>query len=82
MACVGCEIKEEAAQVDVEALIEEQLSLETNLVEAHILEKRLEICSACPFRVGTTCGKCGCYYKFRANLANKDCPAHYWQELA
>ena len=78
MACVGCEIKEMAAQVDVAELIQAQLSLEVNLVSAEILAERLTTCESCPFRSGHTCGKCGCFYEFRANLANKNCPAHFW----
>lgn len=80
MTCTRCDIKEEAAQVDIDLLIEEQLSLEINLVDEKIRLQRIKICEACPFRQGKTCGKCGCFYKFRANLANKECPAHFWKE--
>lgn len=78
MTCKGCEIKEEAANVDVDVLIEEQLRMEIDLASQQIAKKRTEICETCPFRVGDTCGKCGCYYKFRANLSNKTCPSGYW----
>ena len=78
MTCRGCEIKEDAAAVDVGILIEEQLSLESDLASQQTVNKRTEVCESCPFRVGDTCGKCGCYYKFRANLSTKRCPAGYW----
>lgn len=78
MGCIGCEIKEEAANVDVKQLIEEQLALEIHRVDAPLLEKRLSICRSCPFRVNHTCSKCGCFYEFRANLSMKHCPERYW----
>lgn len=79
MTCIGCDIKEAAAKMDVDQLIEEQLSLELNLVVSEERVRRVTICETCPFRTGHTCGKCGCFYKFRANLAYKDCPVGYWK---
>ena len=70
MACIGCEIKEEAQNMDIQALIEEQLAL----------EQRIQTCEQCPFRSLHTCTKCGCFYEFRAHLANKKCPAARWEE--
>lgn len=81
MACVGCEIKEEAQKYDVEALIAEQLQLEGNLAEAALVEKRVAICENCDFHSKHTCTKCGCFYKFRANLAIKNCPENKWDEI-
>lgn len=78
MTCKGCEIKEEAASFDVEELIAEQLSLEVNLVTPEILSQRLEACERCPFKSNHTCTKCGCFYKFRANLSVKNCPIGKW----
>lgn len=78
MSCKGCEIKEEAANFDVEQLIAEQLSLETNLASAALLAKRLQKCETCPFKSNHTCTKCGCFYQFRANLAVKNCPIGQW----
>lgn len=78
MSCKGCEIKEEAALFDVDALIQEQLSLEIDLVSEDLLAKRLKQCETCPFRSNHTCTKCGCFYQFRANLAMKTCPDGRW----
>ena len=78
MSCFGCEVKEIAGQTDVDQLIREQLSVEIDRAAAAIVEKRIARCEACPFRSKHTCTKCGCYYKFRANLASKACPVHYW----
>ena len=78
MGCVGCELKAEAMEVDVDQLIEEQLGLEIDLVAAEIREQRVAQCLECPFRSLHTCVKCGCYYKFRASLAHKQCPAGKW----
>ena len=44
MSCKGCDIKEEAASFDVEALIAEQLSVEVDLVSEEILVQRLQKC--------------------------------------
>ncbi|MFC4698330.1 DUF6171 family protein [Enterococcus aquimarinus] len=78
MSCKGCDIKEEAASFDVEALIAEQLSVEVDLVSEEILVQRLQKCEQCPFKSNHTCTKCGCFYKFRANLAIKNCPNGQW----
>lgn len=78
MTCIGCEIKEEAATFDVEALIQEQLELERDLVSPELLFKRIDKCQSCPFRSNHTCTKCGCFYKFRANLQHKTCPDNRW----
>jgi hypothetical protein len=80
MTCKGCDVKEIAANVDVEALIAEQLELERNLASFEIAQARITICETCPFRANHTCTKCGCYYKFRANLSNKTCPAGMWAQ--
>lgn len=76
--CLGCDVKETAETFDVDALIAEQLELETNLASFEIVAERIAICQTCPFRLGETCGKCGCYYRFRANLAIKECPVGRW----
>ena len=77
--CIGCDVKETAEAFDVEQLIEEQLALELDLASADVVESRVAICKTCPFRLEETCGKCGCYYRFRANLANKECPVKRWK---
>ncbi|MHC5248903.1 DUF6171 family protein [Enterococcus sp. LJL90] len=79
MACRGCNIQTEVEAADVASLIAEQLALEINLIHPEIAEQRKTICEACPFRFKETCSKCGCFYEFRANLANKDCPAGFWK---
>lgn len=78
MSCKGCDIQEEARNLDVKSLIEEQLSLEIDLVDPSLLEKRLEKCENCPFKSLHTCTVCGCFYEFRANLAIKSCPKGFW----
>lgn len=78
MVCVGCEIKEDAASFDVEQLIQDQLELEIDLVASDLLSTRLKQCEDCPFRSNHTCTKCGCFYKFRANLQHKSCPDGRW----
>lgn len=78
MACVGCEIKEAISRMDVDALIQEQHSLETNLAEAEIRDQRLEICFQCEHLSQHTCGKCGCFIRFRASLEKKSCPDRKW----
>lgn len=80
MACVGCEIKEEAQNMDIQALIDEQLALEQHLAPEWLVRKRMQTCVKCPFRSLHTCTKCGCFYEFRAHLANKQCPAARWEE--
>jgi hypothetical protein len=78
MACVGCEIKGNLAKIDVEQLIKEQLELEVDIVSDSVLKERVFKCEICPFRSGHTCAKCGCFYKFRANLGFKKCPDNRW----
>lgn len=78
MSCKGCEVKEEAGAVDVALLIEEQLAVETNLAPQTVVDHRVQICQQCPYRLQQTCTKCGCYYEFRANLNNKNCPVNQW----
>ncbi|MDU5336515.1 DUF6171 family protein [Enterococcus sp.] len=80
MACIGCEIKEEAQNMDIQALIEEQLALEQHLAPEKLFQQRIQTCEQCPFRSLHTCTKCGCFYEFRAHLANKKCPAARWEE--
>ena len=80
MTCKGCDVKETAATVDVEALIEEQLAIENDLAALKVVQSRIKICEACPFRSNHTCTKCGCFYKFRANLSKKYCPAGMWAQ--
>ncbi|AZP03566.1 hypothetical protein [Jeotgalibaca ciconiae] len=78
MSCKGCDVKEEALAVDVDELIAEQLSFEIHLADEELVKKRVGKCEMCPFRSLHTCTKCGCFYKFRANLVNKECPVGNW----
>lgn len=78
MTCKGCDVKEQASETDVDELIAEQLSFEIDLADLALVEKRTSICESCPFRSLHTCTKCGCFYKFRANLNHKVCPAGKW----
>ena len=78
MICIGCEIKEEVKSLNVENLITEQLELEQNLADEQTIKRRLAICEICPKRSFHTCTKCGCFCKFRASLAEKNCPQAKW----
>ncbi|AYJ43851.1 MULTISPECIES: DUF6171 family protein [Enterococcus] len=82
MTCKGCEVKDAAAaaQEDIESLIAEQLSLESDLASPEIVSRRIAVCETCPLRLNHTCTKCGCFYRFRANLAKKNCPAGMWEQ--
>ncbi|MCP3740746.1 DUF6171 family protein [Rossellomorea sp. BNER] len=62
-------------QQNVQQLIEEQLSLEADLVSDRTYQARWKICSTCPsLYADTTCLHCGCFVQFRARLAYKNCP--------
>ncbi|GAA0352011.1 hypothetical protein GCM10008932_01270 [Alkalibacterium iburiense] len=76
--CKSCSRLQELANLNELELIEEQLSLEFDLVSEVVKEKRLNVCLSCPFLKGQTCSKCGCYALFRTSLANKKCPINKW----
>lgn len=78
MTCKDCLVKNAAATFDVAALIQEQLALEPQLVSREVYQERCRSCEVCPHRLESTCGKCGCYYQFRANLPQKSCPVGAW----
>jgi len=78
MACVGCEIKEQVGRLDVEALVREQLSFEIDLAQVEVRDQRLSICEQCEYLNQHTCGKCGCFVRFRASLVKKSCPDRKW----
>ncbi|AYV69473.1 MULTISPECIES: DUF6171 family protein [Niallia] len=78
MACVGCELKEQVSQLDVDALVQEQLSFEVDLAREEIRDLRLSICVQCEHLNQHTCGKCGCFVRFRASLDKKSCPDKKW----
>ncbi|WP_430611009.1 DUF6171 family protein [Enterococcus sp. DIV0876] len=82
MTCKGCDIKDEAATASahIDQLIAEQLEMEIDLSMPEVAANRIAICEACPLRINHTCSKCGCFYKFRANLAHKNCPVGKWLE--
>lgn len=79
MSCKGCERKWNILSIDIDNLINQQLSLEINLVKEEEWRKRQLICESCPYRHGHTCSKCGCFYKFRTALSIKQCPMNYWK---
>lgn len=78
MSCLGCKRQLEAAKIDVEQLIVEQLALEPVVVSDEVQQKRIVLCEKCPKRSAHTCTSCGCYYRFRAALPNKRCPIGRW----
>ncbi len=75
MTCKGCLSSVIVSSEEVEQLINEQLELETDLVDDDLYEERLEACKSCPsLAYDTTCSHCGCFVQFRAKLAYKHCP--------
>lgn len=75
MTCKGCQGTIISSTKEVEQLVNEQLQLETNLVDDDIYIERLEACKICPsLSHHTTCSHCGCFVQFRAKLAYKHCP--------
>lgn len=75
MTCKGCLNTVIVSSEEVEQLVNEQLQLETDLVDDDVYEKRLEICKSCPsLAYDTTCSHCGCFVQYRAKLAYKHCP--------
>ena len=78
MACLGCEIKEQVSQLDIHALVKEQLSLELDIAEDQVRDNRLGICEECEHLNQHTCSKCGCFVLFRTSLNYKSCPVKKW----
>lgn len=39
---------------------------------------RLNKCVNCPFRVGVTCGECGCFLQAKARIPEEQCPKYFW----
>lgn len=76
--CKTCIRMKELATIDINNMIDEQLSFEIDIVSDEAKEKRLSICMNCPFLKGQTCLKCGCYARFRASLEHKKCPIEKW----
>lgn len=75
MTCKGCMGSVFGSSEDIEKLVNEQLELETDLVDDDLYQKRLDICKNCPsLSHDTTCSHCGCFVQFRAKLAYKHCP--------
>lgn len=81
MTCRGCQIKEEAVNADVSAIVAEMLALEPLHLSKKEAQTRVSICQECFYHSRHTCIKCGCYYEFRAYLPQKDCPMGYWPKL-
>lgn len=77
MGCKGCSRNIDVSDEFVQLQVEQQLQLETDLVEDELYIKRLDKCNSCPSLLyGHTCGHCGCFVQFRAKLAYKTCPSH------
>lgn len=47
-----------------------------------IINKRLEICKACPELISATtqCKKCGCLMNLKTRLAEAECPIGKWHK--
>jgi len=76
--CPGCGRKQNIIDAEIDFLISQQLEMEVGLVGDEIRDERLVICANCPFLLGPTCIKCGCFAKFRASLEIKNCPVSKW----
>ncbi|QDP39107.1 DUF6171 family protein [Radiobacillus deserti] len=75
MSCKGCSQSVFVSNEYIQKQVEEQLELETNIVDDKVYEKRLTQCKECPSLLyDTTCAHCGCFVLFRAKLAYKTCP--------
>ncbi len=75
MSCKGCHSSVYVSNEKIEQQIAEQLMLETDIVDDSTYEARITNCYSCPsFVYDSTCQHCGCFVKFRAKLAYKDCP--------
>ncbi|MDC3417999.1 DUF6171 family protein [Aquibacillus salsiterrae] len=75
MSCKGCSASVRMSNQEIDKLVEEQLMLELDLVDENTYHERLEHCLDCPSLVyNTTCKHCGCFVKYRAKLAYKECP--------
>ena len=78
MSCKTCDRMQEYAEMDIEGIIDEQLSLEINLADSDTIANRLSICQECPFLKEHTCLQCGCFVRLRASMVIKKCPMTYW----
>ncbi|CDQ38423.1 MULTISPECIES: DUF6171 family protein [Virgibacillus] len=75
MSCKGCYADNVMSIHDVKLLVEEQLALETDLVDDAVYKERVASCMTCPSLLNqTTCSLCGCFIHFRAKIAYKHCP--------
>ena len=43
------------------------------------MERRLEVCSLCPYRVDDRCSVCGCYLQKKAGMESSECPLGKWE---
>lgn len=46
-----------------------------------VQEQRLAICSTCPFRNGTACGRCGCPLDKKVSYPRESCPVGHWHPV-
>lgn len=42
------------------------------------VEKRVNICQACPYLKNNRCSECGCFIALKAGLQNEKCPKGKW----
>lgn len=43
-----------------------------------LAKKRLDVCVYCPYRVGVTCGECGCFLQAKTRVPEETCPKNLW----
>ncbi|MBP1041424.1 hypothetical protein I6N95_10445 [Vagococcus sp. BWB3-3] len=78
MSCKTCDGRQSLSFLEVDQLVAEQLAVEIDLATEAQCQERLQLCFDCPFLMGHTCHKCGCFVKFRAALRFKGCPIKKW----
>lgn len=49
-------------------------------VDRDTIDKRMRICSTCPFNRRGRCTKCGCYLHLKRTLTTEGCPMGFWNK--
>jgi len=49
------------------------------LYDQDIIDKRMEICNGCEFKMGLNCKKCGCFIHAKTRVATARCPIGKWE---
>lgn len=74
-SCKKCLLYEAGEKVTYNEIMAYVSTLNQNdLVDAALLNKRLDKCKQCDNLLSGMCVKCGCYVEVRARLKNSNCP--------